>query len=346
MSNNLPKYVFHRYPKIYNYHIAAKIIEKMPFLHLNEWVATLKIHGANYALYCQGENPDNYRPASRSRLLTRDESFYGHINLDYYNQAADMFKYLKTQGFEFETMVIYGEIFGGKYLHKDVKKVPEAVAVQREVQYCPHNDFIVYDIKLDSIWLDWNIIKEACKATGFLVAPEIHRGSLQEIIDLDIKVSDPLHKIWNLPEIEDNIMEGIVAKPVNNIYSDQGRIIFKMKNDKFLEKKRIKTPKQPMVLSNTAEKLLEVADNYITEARLNSVVSHIGKESIGEKSFGKLQGLLMQDLLAYLEEDEAASINMLEKKEYKEFKRKLARKVAEFVRPYFLEIVGENLARS
>jgi Rnl2 family RNA ligase len=124
-----------------------------------------------------------------------------------------------------------------------------------------------------------------------------------------------------LPPIADNICEGIVIRPVEPVYLRNGsRVLLKSKNARFAEKKAVKkrAPKLFVEPSYSAmlNKLLIVAEQYITENRLNNVVSKIGEVSL-PKEMGKLIGLFSKDILDDFLKEHSGNYAAIEKSEQK-----------------------------
>jgi len=238
-----------------------------------EWVATLKIHGANYSYWYDGG--DKVVRARRSGFLGESGSFYGDHSIDYDDKVIEIYEIV--QG---DTVTVFGEIFGGIYPHPDVKRTNGANVVQHEVYYAPFNDFIVFDIKVDDKFLPWDDVVELCGMVGFLVVPELGRGTFDEMMDFDPVFPDPLHQLYNLPPIEGNMAEGVVIKPVEATFLPSGdRVIMKKKNSKFLEVKKTRKRKSSVELTEEEQSVLDAISEYITEQRLRNVLSHVGPTS-------------------------------------------------------------------
>jgi len=85
-----------------------------------------------------------------------------------------------------------------------------------------------------------------------------------------------------LPDIEDNICEGVVIRPVEPQYLRNGtRVLIKNKNARFAEKKSVKKRNklfsEHVPYSDALKSLLPEVEAYVTEARLSNVISHIGE---------------------------------------------------------------------
>lgn len=298
-------HIFSKYSSITN-HYDKKFIEKIK-LSPDNWIVTEKIHGANFSFIVNRDL--EVRIASRTSLLDTEQNFMGSKSVveSYKDRVAAAAKYI-FEGNEFATCVQFvGELFGGSYPHPDVKKDNTATRVQKEVSYCPHNDWVCFDIITTYTILD----KESKE---YMNARHVHKICYDyqipqpPIIDFDITLEKALQMCeefptripyrYGLPEIEGNVSEGIVIKPIISSYIGQERIIIKKKGSKFTEKKSHKSP-QPE--KHTNESLLNDIDQYITDSRLSSVVSKIGEISM--KDFGKVLSVYVEDVIIDYEKE-------------------------------------------
>lgn len=249
------------------------------------WYVTEKVHGANFAFYV---NPvlEEVRCAKRTSFLTKLEDFYnaGYVKGKYQESAISLGKHFGRP------TVIYGELCGGYYDGKST-----GMKVQKEVQYCPHNEFIVFDIVVDNEMLSPEEIQMLCWEHGLIPAPLIFQGSLQDALAVPNSYTSLVGpKYFGLPELEDNIAEGTVIKPWPIVRDIRGNLImFRNKNDRFSEKKH--TPKVvPTEMTGDLLRIYNTMLNYVTENKLNAVISKVGKEP---KFFPKIRGLFLQDIL-------------------------------------------------
>lgn len=299
-----------------------------------EWVQTLKIHGANYSFWCNG---DEVLRGKRSGFI-KGESFYGDNNFDYSENVMEIFKWAKSS---YENITLYGEIYGGKYDHPDVPKVNGAVQVQKEVQYIPHNDFIMFNVLLNGEFLSWDAVRVIGNKFGIKTVPELARGTFQDLIQNDVVFLDPIHKEFGLPPIDDNYAEGWVMAPVHPLFTPVGqRIVLKGKNPAMSEKsKRTKKPKVDLILSDEEKALLEEISQYVTENRLRNVLSHGEIETVTSKDFGKLLGLFAKDILDDYKKDYPGVLEEMDNKDRKRITKYLNKISAELIRANFVNII-------
>lgn len=298
-----------------------------------EWVVTEKIHGANFSVHYDGET---VRFAKRSGFIGDDENFMGCQTIkDYLN---NLIKAVYQHFDDDSTLSIYGEICGGYY--NDRSNNPYCVRVQKEVKYHPDNRFLVFDIQVNGCFVDQDLFDELYNHYGFMRVPELFRGSFTECLNHSNQFQTQVPALFGLPEIEDNICEGIVIKPVTPKYLEDGtRVILKSKNEKFSEKRSEKEEKigQTNILSPAAEEEYQNIKTYITENRLKNVLSKIG--TLTHKDFGKLLGEFVQDVLGDYYKDLTEAPVFIEKAEQKLVNKLINRTAANLIRPNFINIV-------
>jgi Rnl2 family RNA ligase len=315
-----------------------------------DWVVTTKIHGANFSIFV---TEGSMRFARRTGWLEDGEKFYGYEKV----RDRHLFKFMDIRTAVLErfgldkthNVQIYGELFGGHYPHPDVERVKDVSKVQDKVWYCPDVDFFPFDIyvrKGDAgiegsvhFPLDHDVFEEIVEPLGFTAyAKALFTGSFQECLDYPNDYPDPIHKLYGLPELEDNICEGNVLKPLKACCEPSGsRVILKTKNERFTERKRVPKERKPIVVSDEAQRVVQVADEYITENRLRNVVSHFGE--VTDRDFGKVMGAFAQDVRKDMEGDDPEIFDKIEKDEVKRVNKTINNACASFMKKHFVNII-------
>ena len=77
-----------------------------------------------------------------------------------------------------------------------------------------------------------------------------------------------------------------------------------------------------MVFTDNFNKLIEKADLYITENRLDNVISHIGEVHI-PKELGKLLGMYSKDIIEDFLKENSTDFYNLDKMEQKSFTKQV-----------------------
>ncbi|MCY0967536.1 RNA ligase, Rnl2 family [Chryseobacterium wangxinyae] len=319
--------IFKTYNSIENaYH--TRVIEQIRLQGFGDevFIVQEKVHGANFSFFTDGKE---IKIAKRTSFIEKDEKFYNaHQILDRYRKnVIDVFEKVKTIYPDLETVVIYGELFGGGYRHKEVEPVKDAIKVQKGVEYAPHNEFYAFDIKLNgTTYLDTDLVNQIFEETGFFYAKILFQGTLDEALKFP-NVFDSKIPAWlGLPEIENNMCEGTILKTLKTKYFGNGsRVILKNKNEKWTEKSKMVRKDRPIQkevrFTENAQNIWEEIKKYATANRLNNVVSKIGE--FQPKMIGKVIALFAQDILEDFEKDFPKVFTTIEKEEQKRINKKL-----------------------
>jgi Rnl2 family RNA ligase len=217
-----------------------------------QFAVTEKIHGANYALYCDGTD---FKVASRTRFLTEDANFFNHqIVINRYKDAAfkcynEIKKTFETHSFYNEPesnfyIIVYGELFGGNFtIDKELKKEYSNVkAVQGDVSYIPDIDFRCFDIfavctderflppenditfidnDFPGRYLNYYTMKNVCKKSGIPYVKVLFTGTLKECLEYPNEYNSKIpEEILGRKYDSENICEGNVIKQTDvDIYN-------------------------------------------------------------------------------------------------------------------------------
>lgn len=327
---------FYKYPDIestYREKFIDKIIEEQK--DGGTWVVTEKVHGTNFSLWCDGKQ---VRMAKRTCLLSDADNFYGvqAIREDLYKKMMKLFDFFCT-AFALEgkigQIVVYGELFGGVYNHPEVTRNLKAHKVQKGVDYSPDNHFIALDIRVDSRFVDFEVMQGACWEVGIPYISALMYGSMKDCLNHANDFQSTIAGLFGFPEIKGNICEGIVIRPCKpQFLFNHSRVMLKSKNEKFAEKSR--KPKKVRVtqqMSRQGEKVLKSILKYVVDNRYDSVVSKFGEPK--PKDFGKLQGLFAKDVLEEFEKDKKYKrYTQLEKSERKVIHKTLNHEAAKVIK--------------
>ena len=306
---------------------------------LQPYVITEKIHGANTQI-CYNCITGEFEYGKRTGVLESDEKFYGaqacFENIK--ENIIDLATYLKpTLTKKLEVVKVFGEIFGGAYPHPDVQRNTRATKVQKGVYYSPSNHWLAFDIayKLEgdprTYFLGAEDFFLACGACAIGTVPLLAiANTLDDALAYPNNNPSVVYKLYDLPEIENNIMEGVVIRPSKcDLWMGDTRVILKNKNETFKEKSHIKRPDLTREYSDNLKVALEEASTYITENRVDNVISHIG--AVKEADIGKVIGLTAKDAMEEFVKD-SKTYNLLEKPEAKILSKKIASLTAPVVR--------------
>jgi RNA-editing ligase len=204
----------------------------------DEWIATEKVHGANFGVYIT-RNGNGLRFAKRTAFLGEHENFFGyHALIPELRAHALAVRELvnKKVGKDVETLIINGELFGGKYQHTAVKKSTQSFqlrgalrnvsSVQKEAfpQYTPNLAFYAFDIKyrfdpeVPPMSMTFDDAHDIfAQVPGLLYQRVLMRGPLDKILAFDVEAFQttvPCLLGGELANalIRSNWAEGIVAR--------------------------------------------------------------------------------------------------------------------------------------
>ena len=339
--------VFKKYSSIensFNKEYMERVMAEMP-ADL-EYVVQEKVHGANTSFLCDGTE---VRFAKRTSMLGDQEDFYEYNELleAYRGRVLSLYSRVKAKYPKVTHISIFGEMFGGRYPHDDVKVSHRLSLIQKGVCYTPEHEFYGFDIYLaedeQSRYLPVDEVNELFEAEGFFYARTLFKGTLAECLKYPNAFDSKIAQWLGLPPIEDNICEGVVIRPVVPMYLRNGsRVLIKNKNERFAEKKSVKTRNklfaEPVPYSEALKALLLEVETYVTENRLANVVSHIGEVHL-PKDFGKLMGMFSKDVLDDFLKEHGSAYTALDKYEQKMLNKELNKLCTTLVKKVYVNRV-------
>ncbi|WP_300302272.1 RNA ligase family protein [uncultured Muribaculum sp.] len=239
---------------------------------------------------------------------------------------------------------VFGEMFGGRYAHESVPAVKGTILIQKGMDYTPAHEFYGFDIYLfegdSGRYLSVDEVNKLFEAEGFFYARTLMSGSLVECLKYSNAFQSKISQWLGFPDIDDNICEGVVIRPVEPQYLRNGsRVLIKSKNARFAEKKSVKKRNklfaEPVPYSDALKALLPEVEAYVNENRLNNVVSHIGEVTF-PKDFGNVMGLFAKDILDDFLKEHGGEYSALDKCEQKSLNRELNKLATDFVKQTFM----------
>ncbi len=273
---------FKKYHKIYN-------LNKNNNLNEN-FIISEKIHGANFSM--EGNiKDDNISFFRRNGIIKKDEDFYNFYKIkDKLIESCLLFKkYLIKNSMIKNKFKIFGELFGGGYPSVKTDTRP----IQHGIWYSPNIEFMVFDIYVDDSYIGFIDNINILNKCGFEIVPILNFNcSFNDVLNMNIKLNSLIPNILNHPKLENNIMEGIVIKVDPPKYNNrQKRLIFKLKNDQFLEKRIKNNNIKNSKLNEESQKTLDTLLMYLCLTRLNNVISKIENTN----NYRKIIGLFIKD---------------------------------------------------
>lgn len=285
------------------------------------YVCQEKVDGSNFS-FIAGRNESGIVEVScgkRSSDIEPSENFFGWQVLlaRYQEKIIKLFEILEKLYDCSEGVNIFGEIFGGYY--KDMKSEEEAILGR--ISYTPRHEFYGFDIFIPSIgYLSPVESVDLFEKADIFHAENLFIGTLDECLKLNPVFPSTIAKRLGFDEVEGNMAEGYVIKPVSPSYFGNGdRIIIKHKNPRFAEVTKRKEPKD-VILSDELTSLCTKVEDYVNENRLVNVRSHLGEISL-PKDFGILMKEFSADVIQEFIEENTENKKVYESLEKSEQKR-------------------------
>lgn len=307
-----------------------------------EYIVQEKVHGANLSFITDGQT---IMSAKRTELILDTEPFFNSqlVQEKYSGNIISMFKAVSKR-FDTKTVTIFGELFGGGYPHPDILKDDHAKLVQRGIYYCPANDFLAFDIFINNeTYLDVETVSGLFQEFGFLHAKTLFKGNLNDCLAYSNSFKTTIPSEFGLPELDGNICEGVVIRPVKPSFLRNGsRVLIKNKNERWAENNNFidKTLLHRLLndgeeeLSDNARFLCEEIYKLITQNRLSNLISKIGEVN-PVKDFGKVLGLYNKDVLTDFMKTYKNHYDALEKQEGKAVNKFLNKHAGQLINDYF-----------
>lgn len=300
-----------------------------------EFVVQEKVHGANLSFWTT--DGDTFFAGKRTDQLPEDEKFFNYeIVLEGIKaQLKNLWNDLISKYQDLNQFTVFGEIIGGDYPHPEVEANKTAILVQKGIYYSPKNHFYAFDILLNGeTYLGVDAVNHYFEKHGLLHAKSIFTGNISACLDYPNAFDSTVAQELGLPELKPNVVEGVVIKPLETRCFNNGtRVILKNKNEKWAENKkyhgRIRTMDEP---SEQVQKLKEAIQGYVTENRLNNVISKIGE--VTQKDLGKLLGMFSKDVVEDFLKDYHEITDQLEKKELKLVTKSFSQPAMDLVKQY------------
>ncbi|MFH8381867.1 RNA ligase family protein [Kitasatospora sp. NPDC018058] len=251
-----------------------------------EWIAAEKVHGAHFAVVCEG---DSIRAAKRRALLGDEEldAFFGASRIwPRLAVAAGRFAAAvrATRG-DTAVVTLYGELAGGRYPHPDVPAVAGVEPVQTGVWYAPGLRWLPFDATAETAggrrWLSDRELRTAAAGAGLTCVPLLGHGPLNTLQDLPVAFPSRVPALFGLPDLSENLAEGYVLKPAGEwSETDTARPVLKVKQKAFAEDDRYDGARPylppPEGAAGVPAWLLVQASALLTPARAAAAVGKLG----------------------------------------------------------------------
>ncbi|UKB86110.1 2'-5' RNA ligase [Chryseobacterium sp. MEBOG06] len=280
-----------------------------------KWVATEKIHGANFSFsYEDGL----LRYSKRREYLSWNDDFFGFqlVVSRLEDSILRLFEHLSSE-IAGSKYILYGELFGGEYPHSEVKIPNENLrAIQTGVYYAPDIHFYAFDIAVEDeygskYYLDYETVVSYAQQFNVPYVRPLFIGKFNEAVNFNIRMNSPVPKELGFPELEHNLIEGIVVKPYQKeslLFSK--RPIIKIKNPEFEEEEKFHKAEKWSFIPDIASKsenlsfIISEMRTYVSQNRLQSVISKIGAIDINNfQRLSEIQVEFLQDVISDFNEN-------------------------------------------
>ena len=290
-----------------------------------KWVVTEKVHGANFSLVTNGSE---IKFAKRTDFLSEEEDFFNFQRVveSLREKGLEAFKSIIEKFTDVQMVAVYGELFGGSYPHPDVEQIEDLTAVQPEIFYSPDIHFSAFDIAVVNSsnlrqYLEYETCIEVFKQSKLFYAEPLFIGSYNDACAFNYDFDTTIPKRLGFPSIKGNTAEGIVIKPIKNYDFKGGRVIFKLKADKFKESflskmgdkwkgknDDIEFKKGQYGIKIDFNSINKDMISLINENRLNAVISKEGNL----KNSSKLASLVIEDAVEDLTKEKRSYYDNLD----------------------------------
>lgn len=181
---------------------------------------------------------------------------------------AEKIKADLAKRFDLKPVTLYGEHYGGKIMADMVGT------------YGPEYRFALYDVLVDGKWLSFDIVQKLGAELGLdVVSGHVVDATIET---LAIERDRPSEQAVKNGITEPRKREGIVIRPLREMYDNKSRIIAKFKGDDFRETRTPRVPSAERLPAITeAEK---IAWEWVTEMRLTHVLNKLGNPTDPRKT--------------------------------------------------------------
>ena len=280
---------FTKYPKIES--DTSKYISNNRTFAKATWVATEKIHGANFSIHYD-ISTEEIKFAKRTGFLEPDEHFYNYQILVpelTYNMET-LVNNIKKENTNISIIRIYGELFGGwyptesqpiqdRFYEKKILVPLEERAIQEGIYYSNGIHFMVFDVMLNDKLLNWKDMVSKISGSGFRHVPVIKYGPRRMLNNIDVQnLRSKVPPIYGFKLIEGNNAEGVVLRCYESDYPHKIKIKrteFYESNQSFDLKRVAENKKNDWTINYT----LGIITNMMTRNRLINSISHVGPKA-------------------------------------------------------------------
>lgn len=244
------------------------------------WVALEKVHGAQMVIAVDGEG---VHFGKRKAWLRHDEPFFGWQLL---RAPLTIAAHAARARLAVDTVVLYGELYGGAYPHPDVPAVPGLAPVQTGIWYAPDLRYAVFDVLVASgaqdegEFLAHREVVALAREIGLDSPPVLHSGPRSACLMVPVRQPTRVPLARGLPELAGNLAEGVVLKPDARARPST-RIVYKQKIAEFDEQRFAEAEAWDADQRLDLPALLAHARRMVNPPRIASAASKWGTDDRG-----------------------------------------------------------------
>lgn len=329
--------MFTKYSSISN--ISIKELEKVLKSEYvdKKWYVTEKIHGSNLSIVV---DRNEEKIAKRTSIIGNTDNFFNvskkeDILKSYGRKIFEEIKNTITD-IDVNYISIFGEWYGGYYPHKDVTPIPGIKRIQKGIAYSNDIHFTPFDILVNGeIFLNkeetFNLFHNIGQDNDIILLDILFEGTLKECFNYDINFNSTIPSKTGMPELEPNLVEGIVIK-----YSGRREKktlenkSFKKKNQKFSERQKVKKHNPTKELKPEELQYIDFCKSCVTMNRVQNVISKMGDVSF--KEFGNIMKNTVEDIHEEAKNEIPNIYSKLDKKERRNANSFISRPLANITR--------------
>lgn len=277
------------------------------------FIVTEKIHGAHLKIEAmrldESSSELTLRACSRRNILNLKEPHFFNVEtavLPHIKAALfHLFWVLSMFHDKLWSVSVFGEIFGGRYGHKNVSPASNVRPVQTKfAHYTPDIHFLAFDVQCTrrdntSFYVPFHQTLTLLRAVGIASVPVVLTGTYEDVCAFDLEhFCTRVPALYGLPPIHSNLAEGVVIRLAHDTQKYRGhRICFKWKNSNFEEVSPniYKHMRVKVFDDGVCKSTLFRYQPYFTEHRLAAVLSKL--DEVERKNKAKVCGLFVRDVL-------------------------------------------------
>lgn len=308
-----------------------------------KWIVTEKIHGANFSFVYENRR---LLYAKRKEYLQWNDDFFGFqaVAAEMEDRIISLFEQLQ-QDIPAQRYIVYGELFGGRYPHPEVTPDPHVQAIQTGVYYAPSIRFCAFDIAVETAaglkqYLDYAAALDYFERFNIFCAKPLFTGKWNEAFNFNTRIDSRIPAQLNLPVLTPNLIEGVVIKPFSHseLTDLETRPIIKLKNPEFDEEKKFHEAEKWSFIPNVSSRaeelsfLVDEMTHYITENRLNSALSKIGRlDFSNEQRLNEIKKEFREDILVDFNENNGHILADLDAPKLQWLRNRISVRITEFI---------------